>query len=139
MTGDLKRPHLEEKNNKLNEQNYEYKVSMKLINIWFFIISSRATEEVKSSTTNNVKYNRVRKFLPYTSLNYENDISLKDIAESSNVSEAECIRCFKSIIQTTPYKYLLEYRLNKSIDLLKNKDYSITEIGSMVGFIVYLT
>lgn len=120
--------------NKLNEENYEYKVSMKLINIWFFIISNIDIEEVKSSATNNVKYNRVRKFLSYISLNYENDISLKDIAESDNVSEAECIRCFKSIIYTTPYKYLLEYRLNKSIDLLKNTDYSITEIGAMVGF-----
>lgn len=68
--------------NKLNEENYEYKVSMKLINIWFFIISNIDIEEVKSSATNNVKYNRVRKFLSYISLNYENDISLKDIAES---------------------------------------------------------
>lgn len=120
--------------NKKNEVNYEYKISMQLINIWFLIISNINEKNIVLFPKENIKYKRVKKFLDFIRCNYEKDISLDEIAKSANVSKSECIRCFKVILDITPYRYLLEYRLNKSLELLKNTNYSITEIGSFVGF-----
>lgn len=34
----------------------------------------------------------------------------------------------------TPWEYLLEYRLSRSIELLEKKDLNISEIAEMTGF-----
>jgi len=37
-------------------------------------------------------------------------------------------------LHTTPIEYLCNYRIEQSIELLNNTDYSITDIAGMVGF-----
>ena len=77
---------------------------------------------------------RMRKFLQYINEHYSEDISLDSLAQSSNVSKSECLRCFKASMQTTPYKYLMEFRLSKAAELLKSTDESIGNIADSVGF-----
>ena len=77
---------------------------------------------------------RMQKFLQYISEHYGEDVSLDILAGSANVSKSECLRCFKASMQTTPYKYLTEYRLSKAADLLKNSDEPIGDIADSVGF-----
>lgn len=77
---------------------------------------------------------RMQKFLQYISEHYGEDVSLDILAGSANVSKSECLRCFKASMQTTPYKYLTEYRLSKAADLLKNSDEPIGNIADSVGF-----
>ena len=38
------------------------------------------------------------------------------------------------MIHMTPWEYLLEYRLSRSLELLDKKDLSISEIAEMTGF-----
>ena len=73
-------------------------------------------------------------FLQYIELHYMEDVTLEMLAQSANVSKSECLRCFKSTLQITPYKYLMEYRLSKAAELLKNTDMLIENIASSVGF-----
>ncbi|WP_051599301.1 AraC family transcriptional regulator [Metaclostridioides mangenotii] len=121
-------------NSKDNIKFYEYQLSIRLVNIWFTIISNIEIPSLELSKINNSKQERMQTFLSFINTHFEKNISLNDISKSAHVSRAECNRCFKSILQTTPYKYLLGYRLNKSIELLKTTDYSITEIACMIGF-----
>ncbi|WP_353095628.1 helix-turn-helix transcriptional regulator [Tissierella praeacuta] len=121
-------------NSKYNIKFYEYQISIRLVNIWFTIISNVEIPSSELSKVNSRKQERMQTFLSFINTSFEKNISLEDISKSAHVSKAECIRCFKSILQTTPYKYLLGYRLNKSIELLKTTDYSITEIAYMIGF-----
>ena len=76
----------------------------------------------------------MQKFLQYISEHYGEEISLDKLAGSANVSKSECLRCFKTSMQTTPYKYLTEYRLSKATELLKNTDEPIGNIADNVGF-----
>lgn len=119
--------------NKIREGHYEYRVSMELVGIWYLIISNLDLKEklgvLKSNTSN-----RIRQFIVYISNNYTKDLSLEDIAKSGNVSKSECNRCFKAGLNTTAYRYLIEYRLNKSLTLITNTNLSITEICYRVGF-----
>lgn len=54
-------------------------------------------------------------FYPYEVLthltalwHYAEDVTLEQLAQSANVSKAECLRCFHQTMDTTPYKYLMD-------------------------------
>lgn len=57
-----------------------------------------------------------------------------ELAESAHVSKSECLRCFRKSLNTTPYKYLTEYRLSKAAALLRETDKPISDIAVNVGF-----
>lgn len=77
---------------------------------------------------------RVRVALEYIQENYSEDISLKDIAMSINISKSECCRSFKRVLNITPFEYLMEYRVLKSTQYLCNSNDSIANIALNVGF-----
>lgn len=77
---------------------------------------------------------RMQAFLNHIEKHYAEDLSLEELAKSGNVSKSECLRCFKASMQTTPYKYILEYRLSRAAVLLKSTDMPIGDIVSSVGF-----
>ena len=62
---------------------------------------------------------RMQQFLRCIEQRYPEDLTLEDIAQSASVSKSECLRCFQMTLQTTPYKYLMEYRLSKAAELLE--------------------
>lgn len=76
----------------------------------------------------------MQQFLQYISTHYGEDVSLEQIASSVNVSKSECLRGFKTCMNTTPYQYLTEYRLLKAAELLKTTDEPIGVIADRVGF-----
>ena len=61
-------------------------------------------------------------------------ISLDDVAAQISLSRSECSRFFKKQTGESMFDYLNSYRINKSIDLLRDTDMSIAEIASTVGF-----
>ena len=61
---------------------------------------------------------RLQNMLSFIHQNYYKSISLQDIAESGNMSIAQCYHYFKMIVKMSPYDYLIHYRLLKSIDYL---------------------
>lgn len=65
---------------------------------------------------------------------YTHKISLTDIAVSGAVGQSKCCKLFAKYFGQTPNAYLTQYRLNKSIELLRHTDLSITEISLSVGF-----
>ena len=77
---------------------------------------------------------RMQRFLRYIEQHYAEEITLADLAASANVSKSECLRCFKQSMQTSPYKYLVEYRLLQAAMLLKSSNENIAGIANRVGF-----
>ena len=72
--------------------------------------------------------------LQYIKEHYAQDVTLEQLAQSANVSKAECLRCFHQTMDMTPYKYLMEYRLSQTAELLKKTDKPVGEIAASVGF-----
>lgn len=110
---------------------YAYEVLCLLSTLWLEVCRNI---QLPSKNADTVMGIRMQKFLQYISDHYGEDISLDKLAKSANVSKSECLRCFKASIQTTPYKYLTEYRLCKAAELLKNSDEPIGTISDSVGF-----
>lgn len=110
---------------------YAYEVLCLLSALWLEVCRNI---QVPNGNTDTVIGIRMQKFLQYISEHYGEDISLDRLAGSANVSKSECLRCFRASMQTTPYKYLTEYRLSKAAELLKNSDEPIGNIADSVGF-----
>ena len=120
------------------EQNktslYPYEVLSTLSTLWLEFYRVIHISEKENHKKNSQISNRMAIFLQYIELHYKENVTLEMLAKSANVSKSECLRCFKSTLQTTPYKYLIEYRLSKAAELLKNTDMLIENIASNVGF-----
>ena len=72
--------------------------------------------------------------LEYIHDNYMSEITTKVLASSANVSESECLRCFRNVLGITPIQYVKKYRLQIAADMLMTTDYTITGIASRCGF-----
>ncbi|HEU5052038.1 MAG TPA: AraC family transcriptional regulator [Hanamia sp.] len=68
----------------------------------------------------------------------EQDVSRKldvnMLAKEAALSKFHFLRCFKKTFGLSPYQYLLKKRLEKSLELLSQRKYSVTEVAYHVGF-----
>ncbi|WP_207940556.1 hypothetical protein DOK78_001937 [Enterococcus sp. DIV2402] len=114
---------------------WQYQISILLVESWLILI--RAIKEIPNkeiSTKSYLHYERMQIMLQFIHEHYFEDTSLNDIAEITNISISECTRTFKKFTHTTPYNYLINYRIKRSLDLLLKEDSSISEIALKVGF-----
>ena len=110
---------------------YVYEVLTRLSSLWLAIAKNIV---LPPGRANDALSLRMQIFLNYIGEHYGEDISLGSLAESAHVSKSECLRCFKVSMQTTPLKYLMEYRLQKAAELLATTDEAIGTIAMNAGF-----
>jgi AraC family transcriptional regulator len=72
--------------------------------------------------------------LAYIDANIGRDIALADLAQLVGVSKYYLIRSFRAATQRTPYGYLVERRLARAIDALRQSTMSVKQIGRHAGF-----
>jgi AraC family transcriptional regulator len=72
--------------------------------------------------------------LDYINDHLEQDIKLADLAALLGMSQFHFCHLFKRTIATTPYQYLLQQRIERAKQLLKQTDQPILEIALQCGF-----
>lgn len=110
---------------------YAYDILVRFSSLWLIMRKNITIPPEKSENVINL---RIQKILRYMEEHYAEDITLSDLSKSANISKSECSRCFKLGLNTTPYKYLMEFRLSKAAQLLKNTSEPIGNIAASVGF-----
>lgn len=110
---------------------YAYEVLSRLSRLWLLMLKNITAPD---QYPENIISVRTRRFLQYIESHYQEDVTLDDLAGSAGVSKSECLRCFKTTLQTTPYKYLMDYRLSKAARLLKETSLPVSEIAIQTGF-----
>ena len=65
---------------------------------------------------------------------YNEQITLKDIAEAGCVSQSLCNQIFNKLTEKSPVEYLMHYRSRKVADLLQAGSMSMSEIAEITGF-----
>lgn len=114
---------------------YEFTVRENLSRICLFLYGEFNPQTDTQNTSLNQNNLRIRKMLAYIHKNFANDISLSEISNAADISERECLRCFKKTIQLSPIQYLLKYRIMQGAEmLLRNPADSIAEIATLCGF-----
>ena len=87
---------------------------------------------VKKSTQEEL-FRRVTTAKDFIVDNYTQNSLLDDLAQVALLSKYHFNRTFKALFQLSPYQYLLQLRLDKAKELLR-QDYSYNEVSSRVGF-----
>lgn len=70
----------------------------------------------------------------YFNENYNTDISIEDYAASRGMSVSWFIRSFKQYTNITPMQYIVSLRITNAQILLETTNYSVSEIGFIVGY-----
>lgn len=118
----------------LEPADYEIHVRNLLSEYFAILIRIDKTAVESNQSTNLLLEDRAQVILNYIHANYSKNITLDDLAVTANVSKSEVLRCFKAIINTSPIKYLKNFRLQNAAYMLKNSAYSIQTIYELCGF-----
>ncbi|HIV74980.1 MAG TPA: AraC family transcriptional regulator [Candidatus Pseudogracilibacillus intestinigallinarum] len=114
-----------------HENGYELIMTMQ----YLFCLHELLPEVTLHSNHSHPIYDhRVKIILEYIHTHFQEQIKLETLAELTHLSRAETIRIFKRHVGRTPFKYILDYRLERSIDLLIGTSSTITEVALDSGF-----
>jgi len=119
-----------------NEGKYGYEliVREKLSQIWYLLVTNKQPIIEKQHISEDKDVFRIKAMISYLHQRYAERINLDQIAAAANISQRECLRCFRSTIGISPMQYLLKYRLSVSARLLSETPLTITEICMQSGF-----
>lgn len=70
----------------------------------------------------------------YFNENYFRDIEIEEYAKAQHMSTSWFIRSFRDYMGTPPLKYITSIRINRAKELLESTDYTVSEIGTIVGY-----
>jgi AraC-like DNA-binding protein/mannose-6-phosphate isomerase-like protein (cupin superfamily) len=113
---------------------FEVDICSELLAIWSILVKNNPLGETNEYTTSQEDCGKVKKILTYIHQHYAEKISLDDIAKIIFLSRSECCRFFKKKTNCTIFEYIMEHRINKSIELLQNDHFSVSEVASATGF-----
>lgn len=91
--------------------------------------------KISNTTTATEKEKRVKFILDYIEHNYSApDFSIRDIAEKMFYTTSYVSRIFNEITGKTPIEYVTSLRMLKAQDMLRSKNYNISQIAYAVGY-----
>lgn len=99
-----------------------------------YLLLSNLLEKKNSLNSFSHQDQRIIKIAQYIDKHYNEEISIKDIADKFNLSPIYLSRYFKAHLNITIKEYLTSIRLKKARNDLIFTDYSILEIAYMHGF-----
>ena len=111
---------------------YELDITICLQSMWRLLLE-HITYEPQVSRENSLEYDRIKKILSYIEDNYQNKITLNDIAGHIHLCESECTRLFKRHMNTTLFAFLQEYRIERSLEFLQSGEL-ISDVALNTGF-----
>lgn len=113
---------------------YEFQVRSVLSQLVFMVYSLCTTEQRDVAEKGSRDEVRIKAMITYIHDHYSEDISLSQLAECAQISESECLRCFRRVIGMSPIQYVKHHRIQNAKILLANTSEKIVNIGLQCGF-----
>ena len=85
-------------------------------------------------TTSKLQDLYIREAMTYIEQNYQNGITVEDVARQTGLNRSYFGKIFKSATDKSPQQYLIDYRMTKAAQLLKLTALSVGEVGRAVGY-----
>lgn len=112
---------------------YELEIPGLLLNFWKLLYENSETIDTVSSA-DRLNHARIRQILAYIADHYSQKIYLEDVASHIGLCKSECCRLFKRYMKVSLFEFLLEYRIERSLDSLADPSVGITEAAEKAGF-----
>ena len=95
---------------------------------------SRSAASVNVTSNGKVRDFYIKEALNFIEQNFQNDISVEQIAAFCGLNRTYFGRIFKETVGKSPQQFLLNYRMTKAPELLKLTSLSVSDIGNAVGY-----
>jgi len=95
---------------------------------------TRSSSSRKVLQTGKLQDFYVREALSFIEQNFQNDISVEDIAAFCNLNRSYFGKIFKDAVGKNPQEFLINYRMTKAAELLKLTELTIGDISNAVGY-----
>lgn len=95
---------------------------------------STAPEHTRGIPTGGLTRNNAKRVLEYAEANLGRALTLRELAGVAQLSVHHFVRMFRKTLGVTPHQYLLERRVERAKDLLRDKRAGLAEVALSSGF-----
>lgn len=117
-----------------NAEDFELKALSRIAFIWQEWYTRLKDEIGKADAVHDDDINLQKEMVDFIYKNYQEKLTLKDVAAAGGVCRSRCCQIFKKYLGKSPMEFLGVYRMEISMNLLQSTDYSITDIAYACGF-----
>lgn len=110
----------------------ELRIQIALMEIWLEIYEHVRCPEEPEEHSRDIE--RIRTLMEYMQKHYMEKITLEDLAGEIHLCKSESCRLFKRYMKESMFEYLLDYRIGRSLELLRNSGMDVTQIAGHCGF-----
>lgn len=104
-------------------------------NLYLFLdCLTRSSASRTVPSTNNMRSHYLARAFTFIHQNFQNDITVSDIAEFCKIHRNYLGKIFRDQLGTSPQEFLITYRMNKADRLLRTTKLSVKDIGNAVGY-----
>lgn len=100
----------------------------------FLDYMTRSAETMRLKRGGRLRDFYIKEALSFIEQNFQNDISVEDIAAFCGLNRSYFGKIFHDTIGKSPQEFLMSYRMQKATELLKLTQLSIGDIGNAVGY-----
>lgn len=100
----------------------------------FLDYMTRSAETMRLKQGGRLRDFYIKEALSFIEQNFQNDISVEDIAAFCGLNRSYFGKIFHDTIGKSPQEFLMSYRMQKATELLKLTQLSIGDIGNAVGY-----
>lgn len=119
---------------KKEETGYEFLVRNLLSHLWYLMVTHLEPMWREKGSGEDTSAFRIKAMMQYVQDHFQENIELKQLADTVSISERECLRCFQKSLGVSPIQYLMKYRVSVAASLLKGTALTISDISSRSGF-----
>lgn len=96
---------------------------------------TRSSSVMRLKSNNKLRDFYIHEALSYIEENFQNDISVEDIARICGLNRSYFSKIFHQTIGKPPQEFLLHYRMAKASELLNLTQLTVGDIGNAVGYL----
>ncbi len=111
-----------------------FKVTMQFYQIWDIIRRQAESYGMTEETVSDPGMQSFKSMMHFIANNYQEQITLSDIAGSGSISKSLCNKLFHQYVGESPINYLMHLRSRKVAELLRAGKMPMAEIASQTGF-----
>ena len=121
-----------------NEYGHYYLIKIAIEKIFilcesYYLMNNNIEQNIDNHYTNRTQ-ECVIESLRYIDNHLSENVKVQDICKYLNVSQSYLYTCFKKVMKTSVSKAIIAYKLDRSLEMLQDKDLRIVDIANNVGF-----
>ncbi|PHN02345.1 helix-turn-helix domain-containing protein [Flavilitoribacter nigricans] len=107
---------------------------LQLLDYLVIKLNSRVSESLHTANIHYADLEQLMKAKNQLDTHLEESIPVEELAQGAGMSLSKFKRLFKQVFGTTPYKYYLQNRMEKAMEMLLSGRQSVSEVGFLIGY-----